>query len=216
MDDNYFSADLRSKLITAGIEEIEQHGITDFSLRRVAAKCGASCAAPYRHFENKNKFISEIIKYINSRWVLLEEQIEEVYAGDTAKIITELSMALIRFRLANPEFKAVLTIDFNSLDTEQRTEMSHMTEKIIAYINRWCEENNSDSANEKSYVIQSLIYGAVLLCDNGQFEDREKAMEMVRSCIDKQLTINNDIRGRGSGAGGRGKQGSPADLDCKA
>ena len=34
MDDNYESRDLRSRLITAGIAEIEAHGVADFSLRR--------------------------------------------------------------------------------------------------------------------------------------------------------------------------------------
>ena len=43
---------LKEKLLTAGIDEILIHGMGDFSLRRVAAACGASCAAPYKHFKN--------------------------------------------------------------------------------------------------------------------------------------------------------------------
>lgn len=185
MDDNYESRDLRSRLITAGIAEIEAHGVADFSLRRVAAACGASCAAPYRHFENKSTFILEIIKYINSRWELLQEQIEQVYSDDTAKLVTELSVALIRFRLANPEFRAVLTIDINSLDERQRTQMSRMTSKIISYTERYCAENCPEKTAEKSYLIQSLIYGAVLMCDNGAFPDREASLRMVKSCMER-------------------------------
>ncbi len=188
MDDNYVSRDLRSRLITAGIAEIEAHGIADFSLRRVASACGASCAAPYRHFENKSTFILEIIKYINSRWELLQEQIEQVYANDTKRLVTELSMALIRFRLANPEFRAVLTVDTNSLDEKQRSQMSRMTAKIIKYTERYCREHCPEKTGEKSYLIQSMIYGAVLLCDNGSFPDRDASLKMVKSCMENCLT----------------------------
>ena len=48
---------LKEKLLAAGIDEIALHGVSGFSLRRVAAACGASCAAPYKHFKNKEEFI---------------------------------------------------------------------------------------------------------------------------------------------------------------
>ncbi len=195
MDDRYESRDLRSRLITAGIAEIEAHGVADFSLRRVASACGASCAAPYRHFENKSTFILEIIKYINSRWELFQEQIEQVCSDDTKHLVVELSMALIRFRLANPEFRAVLTIDKNSLDENQRSQMSQMTAKIIKYTQQYCRANCPEKIDEKSYLIQSMIYGAVLLCDNDSFTDREASLEMVKRCMESCLTqgANNDV-----------------------
>ena len=40
---------LRDRLLIAGTNEIGLHGIADFSLRRVAASCNTSCAAPYRN-----------------------------------------------------------------------------------------------------------------------------------------------------------------------
>ena len=40
----------RDQLIQAGLEELTEHGIQNFSTRRVAKKCGISCAAPYKHF----------------------------------------------------------------------------------------------------------------------------------------------------------------------
>ena len=51
---------IRDELIRAGIEELNQHSLTDFSVRRIAAKCGVSAAAPYKHFKNKQEFIAEI------------------------------------------------------------------------------------------------------------------------------------------------------------
>ena len=40
----------RQALIQAGVEEINRHGVTEFSVRRIAQICGVSCGAPYKHF----------------------------------------------------------------------------------------------------------------------------------------------------------------------
>ena len=61
MEEYYQPEALREALIIAGLKEIEIHGLTDFSLRRVAAACGVSCAAPYRHFKSKGELILAII-----------------------------------------------------------------------------------------------------------------------------------------------------------
>ena len=53
MDEELGSASVREQLIKAGISELENHGISDFSLRRVASGCNISCAAPYKHFKDK-------------------------------------------------------------------------------------------------------------------------------------------------------------------
>ena len=62
MEEEYFSESVREKLIIAGADEISRHGLTNFSLRRVAAACNISCAAPYKHFKNKEELILEIMK----------------------------------------------------------------------------------------------------------------------------------------------------------
>ena len=53
MDEELGSESVREQLIAAGTAELEAHGIADFSLRRVAAACNISCAAPYKHFKNR-------------------------------------------------------------------------------------------------------------------------------------------------------------------
>ena len=57
IEEYYKSEELPTALVLAGIKEIERHGLADFSLRRVASLCGVSCAAPYRHYKNKNELI---------------------------------------------------------------------------------------------------------------------------------------------------------------
>ena len=71
---------LKEKLILTGINEIEKVGLNGLSLRKVAAKCGVSCAAPYRHFKGKQEFILEIFRYVNEKWsAALDEIVARAY-----------------------------------------------------------------------------------------------------------------------------------------
>ena len=48
----YHHGNLKNELIEAGIALINEEGLSGFSLRKVAAKCNVSNAAPYSHFNN--------------------------------------------------------------------------------------------------------------------------------------------------------------------
>ena len=100
---------LRDRIILAGIAEISRNGITGFSMRRVAASCNISCAAPYRYFENKNTFILEMLRYIRSQWELMERSVCAAY-DDELKKITEVCLTFILFLKANPQFLAVIML----------------------------------------------------------------------------------------------------------
>lgn len=47
---SYHHGDLRNALLTAALEQIEEHGLEGLSLRKVAARVGVSHAAPEHHF----------------------------------------------------------------------------------------------------------------------------------------------------------------------
>ena len=77
----------KNALIEAGAEEISRYGIAGFSMRHVADKCGVSCAAPAKHFGDKQGFIAAIIKYINRQWKDTQKKIVERYKGDPRRIL---------------------------------------------------------------------------------------------------------------------------------
>jgi AcrR family transcriptional regulator len=51
----------REQLIRAGLQELNEYGIQNFSTRRVAKRCGVSCATPYKHFKDTQEFIAAIL-----------------------------------------------------------------------------------------------------------------------------------------------------------
>ena len=98
MDENM---GVRDRLIRAGILELEEHGLRDFSLRRVAQVAEVSCAAPYRHFRDKEELILAIIAYTRESWELMAENITAAFPDKTEKRVTHLAVAALRFWLAN-------------------------------------------------------------------------------------------------------------------
>ena len=60
MSDNYHHGNLRQALIDAGIKIINEKGEDNLSLRKVAALCNVSHAAPYAHFKDKDELIEAI------------------------------------------------------------------------------------------------------------------------------------------------------------
>ena len=185
----YPTDDLRHAMIIAGINEIELHGLADFSLRRVASECGVSCAAPYRHFKGKSDLISAIISYINDQWSFLERQIGEVYKNDLRRRIVELCVANIRFWIANPNFRSIMMMDDKGLDTLQLRERSRMSEKIVELVDEYCASLSLDETVRAavSFELRSIIYGATHMLGSGEIENTTEAMTLIRSRIEANL-----------------------------
>ena len=185
----YPTDDLRHALIIAGIKEIELHGLTDFSLRRVASECSVSCAAPYRHFKGKSDLIFAIISYINDQWSFLERQIGEVYRDDLRRRIVELCVANIRFWIANPNFRSIMMLDDKGLDTLQLRERSRMSEKIVSLVGEYCEALGvpENEKNEAAFELRAIIYGATHMLGSGEIENTPETMTLIRSRIEANL-----------------------------
>lgn len=181
-------------MIIAGISELEGHGLTGFSLRRVAAACSVSCAAPYRHFKSKDDLILAIISYIGHRWALLCDHIRATFKGDTFRALVEVCVANIRFWIANPNFRSIMTLDDRSLDALQLREKSKLTAGVRELVVEYCAERNIDesAAAKMVFTVLSIIYGAVQMIGSGELENTSEQMEMIKSCIENAVRVHGE------------------------
>ncbi len=154
---------LKEKLLSAGIDEIAAHGAEDFSLRRVAAACGASCAAPYKHFKNKDEFIKATIQYIDEKWNKLSDQIVSSF-DDPCQRIARLCAANVRFKLANPLYNM-------GTDT--------FTPSITKEITAFCCENNRADEDRLLFCISALVSGTAWLITSGKIDDPSNAIDLL-------------------------------------
>ncbi len=182
---------VRERLIYAGMRELSQHGIQNFSIRRIAAACSLSCAAPYKHFKDKQAFVTAIIEYINDLWGVQQRAIIEAHPGDLRGQIVEISKAYIRFLMDNPNFRSVIMLRDDSLDADYARLRGEMTQLTRDVIGQYCVSVNMDekTRRRKTYVVRSLIYGAALLFDNQQLAYNEENMGSVEYAIDREFDL---------------------------
>lgn len=174
MDTEYEKDSLRDRLIVAGIDELATHSVENFSLRRVAAACGTSCAAPYRHFENKERFLVEILRYIEQQWELLRDEVLRRWAGDARRCLVELSMAYIRFTVANPHYRRIM-----AAAGEEASDI--LGDAFSAF----CRAHEIGAAAEKSlaFRLSALLHGTVYLIESGELANNESGFCEVRAAI---------------------------------
>lgn len=185
------SLPVRERLIYAGMAELSQRGIQSFSTRRVAAACALSCAAPYKHFKDKQAFITAIIEYVNQIWGVRQQEIIEAHPEDLRRQIVEISKAYIRFLMDNPHFRSVIMLRDENLDREYARLRGEMTQRTREVIDRYCASVNMDEKvrRRKTYVVRSLIYGAALLFDNHQLAYNEENMGSVEYAINREFDL---------------------------
>ncbi len=183
MTNDFQTDDLRHALIIAGIKELEHHGFADFSLRRVSKECGVSCAAPYRHFKDKDALLSAIVSYINDQWSFLERQIAEIYANDLCRLITELCVSGIRFWIANPNFRSIMMGELGALGS------CRMSETIDRLIAEYGDANAlpNDCTAKISLSVRATVYGATHMIGTGETDNTQETIEGIKEIISSAL-----------------------------
>ena len=185
MEENFTQDNARSRLLFSGLKELERHGVSDFSLRRVAQDAGVSCAAPYRHFKDKDELIASVIDYVLEGWTLLAGQLAEVFAEDKRALLVELTVAGLRFWIANGDFRTVIMASA-MLEAGQRGALSGFDAPILAAIGSYLGADDSDAYRRLSFKLLSMLYGAIILVDGG-LESADRAAEDLRAAVLSEL-----------------------------
>jgi AcrR family transcriptional regulator len=182
MKSEYIEDSVKTRLIIAGMNELEERGAKDFSLRRVALAAQVSCAAPYRHFKDKEDLILEIIRYIASKWELMCREIEAVFSSDSRALVIELAVANLRFWIANPNFRSVF-IAIQSADGDS-VGLDSFDSALMRAIDTYCKER-SLPAEIKKYTVRALIYGSLMLV--GKDNEKGSVADLLRQKLREEF-----------------------------
>lgn len=182
---------LRQELILAGIEEINTYGANDFSVRRVAAACNVSTAAPYKHFKDKKEFIGAIIDYVNEQWAETQDQVLAGCGDDPRTQMVEVCVAYTRFLMEKPYYRQVLMLknaEFDNLYHRKRGEINSRTQQIMVSIKE-VYGLSDELWTRKALLVRSLLFGAVFMFDSGEFTYNETALENIRYLVNREFEI---------------------------
>lgn len=182
---------VKEQLIINGIEEMSKYGVREFSVRRVAQKCGVSCAAPYKHFKDRNSFVAAILEYINTSWSAIAADIASDYPNEYRTQLVQISLRYVRFLVENPHFRSILMLKDDEFDAEHRTLRTKVSAVTYEIVQKYCQsvQMPREVMERKLYVVRSLIYGAAILIDNKEMPYDDNTMEYVRAAIDREFDL---------------------------
>lgn len=182
---------MREVLILAGIKEINENGVSRFSIRRVADACNVSCAAPYKHFKDKRDFIAAVIEYVNEQWRVRQQEVLDGCGESLREQIVEVSIHYIRFLMEKPYYRSILTLkdaEFDNIYHKARGQMSSRSQQLEA---EFFAQSGFDKATmkRKLHLVRAFIFGTVFLFDTGELEYCDEAMENVRYNLEREFDL---------------------------
>ena len=191
MDNKFARKTIKEKLILAGIDEIGNCGVANFSLRQVAVSCNVSCATPYNYFKNKEGFVLEIIQYIKYQWSLLKTEINKLYKNDEKQLLIELCIFYIKFLVGNPNYRSIILLDSMEIDDEGYSDIESARNFIELELEHYMKINNISAleSRRKSFVIRAIVFEATLLLERGDLENTPDNFDFIRYCIAKELAV---------------------------
>ena len=104
MKKQYHHGDLKQELIRKGIQLLAREGYEGFSLRKLAALCGVSHAAPYKHFQSKEEIIAEIAKVIAAEFGTALNEAAGRYPQDSRRQLIAMCVEYVRFMAERPDY----------------------------------------------------------------------------------------------------------------
>lgn len=181
----------REELIIAGIEEINRLGVANFSMRRAAEQAGVSCAAPSKHFGDKQGFLAAIIEYVNAQWHDEQMKILSECGSTTREQLVAFCIGYIKFLVEKPHFRSILTLKDDDFDNTYRIGRGKTTTLSLSLVDKYCDEvgMSEETRLRKLYIVRSLIYGASLMFDNKELPYNEHTLDIVRQSIDREFDL---------------------------
>ncbi len=180
----------REKFINAAVKELEENGVSGFSMRRVAKRCGVSCAAPYKHFENRGELMLEMIRSINRKWSQIQsEALSECGQASLRDRIVAVCMAYVRFLCAYPEYQTIIFMNDRIFSPAFLAEKTNLSETTLRLAEEYCRlaDMSEKVRRRKILTLQGFIYGVVVLINSGSVKPTPETFDMIRACIEREF-----------------------------
>jgi AcrR family transcriptional regulator len=195
--DKYHHGDLRETLIKMGLKLFNEEGAEKFSIRKVAALCNVSHAAPYKHFKNKEELINAISEYVFSNFQNSLNEIAEKYKDNPHERIIELGKKYVWFMVENPDYlkfafsansECELIIEENELKSGEYGTFNIFKNCALDFF-------KSINVKEEEYAqdiiaMWSMVHGLATMLSNKTFVYKGDYLELVEKILSKNLKFN--------------------------
>jgi len=193
--EHYHHGDLKKEMIIKGIQLLNEENYEDFSLRKIAARCGVSHSAPYKHFKNKDELILAIIQEVSDSFKKALEKAVQKYPEEAENQIIELGKCYVRFMVENPDYMRFIFINpsHKSINLvpvpDNETNPYQIFQKSALDYLKWLEANPQDQAVD-ILTMWSLVHGYSMLLVNGNVDIPENYLEVIDKMLREKLRFH--------------------------
>ncbi len=182
-------------MIQHGIQLLNEVDYDGFSLRKIAAMCGVTHSAPYKHFKSKDDLIAAIVQEVSGSFKAALEEAEKRYPDDVENQIIELGKCYVRFMVENPDYMRFIFVN----PSQKRINMIHESDSntdpykifkasALRYL-EWLKANPQDQAVD-ILTMWSLVHGYSMLLVNGNIGVSDNYLEVIDKMLREKLCFN--------------------------
>lgn len=192
-EDKYHHGDLKESLIKAGVKLLVEEGASGFSLRKVAAMCNVSHAAPYKHFKNKEELLKAISMYVENKF---EESMMDIEGENPYEVIIKLGKRYVKFMGENYDYLRYLFINKCHSSNPIVVEKGGIRENDFKTFNMFrkaaeacLEYKNVDKDKYAQDIIAmwAIVHGLATMIGNNTFSYNGDYMDLVESILRNNL-----------------------------
>jgi AcrR family transcriptional regulator len=185
----YHHGDLRTALVRAAIELLEESGETELSLRAVARRAGVSPAAPYRHYADREALVSAVAAV---GYRELAERLAAAHPSpSTPEQLASVAIAYVQFALERP---ALFRIMFGEPCDRDNDERVAATAAVSQYVRAIVERTFPPAdTGALATAVWALVHGLAFLHLDGKLDASTPSIvaERITASIDALLAASN-------------------------
>ena len=189
----YHHGDLRTALVRAAMELLDESGETALSLRAVARRAGVSPAAPYRHYDDREALVSAVAAV---GYRELAERLAAAHPSpSTPEQLASVAIAYVEFALERP---ALFRIMFGEPCDRDNKERVAATAAVSEYVRAIAERTFPDAdADALATAIWALVHGFAFLHLDGKLDAPTPAVvaERITAAIHALLAATKIVPG---------------------
>ena len=195
----YHHGDLRETLLVVATEMLQESGIKEVSLRKLASRVGVSRTAPYHHFKDKNSLLCGMAE----KGFEQLQQINKYGYEDEELTIKEHFYRFIhdyvQFANNNPELYELMfgrTIWKDKSSTQELRDLAYPCFQYqVAMTQEWQKQglfNVDDNALRASQVLWGTVHGIAKLFIDGIYTDNSKIDEICDYAVSMFLSNSKE------------------------
>jgi AcrR family transcriptional regulator len=195
----YHHGDLRETLLVVATEMLQENGIKEVSLRKLASRVGVSRTAPYHHFKDKNALLCGMAE----KGFEQLHQINKCGYEDEELSIREHFYRFIhdyiQFAHNNPDLYELMfgrTIWKDKSSTQELRDSAYPCFQFqVAMTQEWQKKglfNVDDNALRVSQVLWGTVHGIAKLFIDGIYTDNSKIDEICDYAVSMFLAISKE------------------------